>query len=94
MGFRGWLTKNATKVIENTVEQSKQTLATNVGNKTDLYYKLGRIGLLLVLAWLTGKETSGYLQEERAPKALPSPSTMIVNNYIYGHENKERRTEE
>lgn len=92
MGFRSWLTRNATQVIENTVEQGKQTLATNVGNKTDLYYKLGRIGLLVVLAWLTGQETRGYLQDSGRQKGLPSPGNVVVNNYIYG--DKERSKEE
>ena len=68
-------------------------LATNVSNRTDLYYKLGRIGLLVVLMWLTGKETGGYLQENAGSKALPPPSHVTVNNYIYTKD-KERSNDE
>ena len=85
LSVRGWLTRNASKVIETTVEQSKQTFANNVGTKTDLYYKLGRIGLLVVLAWLTGKEAGGYLQQDSAiQKPSSAPTHVTVNNYIYG----------
>lgn len=94
MSVRGWLTRNASKVIETTVEQSKQTLAANVGSRTDLYYKLGRIGLLVILAWLTGKEASGYLQQDNnGQKSLPSPTHVTVNNYIYD-DRKERSKNE
>ena len=95
MGFRNWLTKNASKVVNETVEQSKQNIVTAVGNKTDLYYKLGRIGLLLVLMWLTGKETGGYLQDGsgNSPKNLPQPNSVIINNYIYD-DRKERGNKE
>lgn len=94
MGFRNWLTKNATKVVNETVEQSKQALATSVGNRTDLYYKLGRIGLLLVLMWLAGKETSGYLKDGRGEtNSSSTPNTVTINNYIYD-DRKERSNQE
>ena len=91
MGFRNWVTKNATKVVETTVEQSKQAIGARMENRTDLYFKLARLGLLAVLMWLTGKEAGGYLREESAPKGLPSPTSIVINNYI--REDKERSNE-
>ena len=94
MVVRKWLTKNATTVVEKAVEQGKQTIAANVGNKTNLYYKFGRLGLLVLLAWLTGKEMSGYLNDGGQQKSLPSPNNVVVNNYIYEPNSSEQKREE
>lgn len=92
MGFRGWLTKNATTVIEKTVEQGKETLSKTVTDKSNLYYTIGRLGLLALLAWLTGKEVNGYLGDGQ--KQLPQSSNVTVNNYIYDPNLNERSTKE
>lgn len=92
MGIRQWITKNAAKTAEVVVEQTKdnlqKTMQANVVHKGDVMFTIGKLALLGVLMWLSGKEISEYSKRgpDQAHIANPVPTTININNYIRENE--------
>lgn len=95
MGIRQWVTKKAAKTAEVVVEQTKdslqKTMQANVVNKGDVMFTLGKLALMGLLLWLSGKEVHEYSERAVDPVRLPSPMpTININNYIRENERSER----
>lgn len=94
MGFRNWVTKNASKTAENVIEQTKSKMQTKanlqIANKGAAFETIGKLGLLVLLAWLTGKELSGYSSEAPQKGNSSLPGQITINNYIHEQERSEK----
>lgn len=82
MGFRNWITKNASKTAESVIIQTKETLQksveTKVTDKGNALFTLGKLALLGLIFLLTAKEVS----DDREPAAPQQPTSITINNYI------------
>lgn len=82
MGFRNWITKNASKTAESVIIQTKETLQKSVEakvtDKGNALFTLGKLALLGLIFLLTAKEVS----DERETPAPPQPTSITINNYI------------
>jgi hypothetical protein len=92
MGFRNWITKNASKTAETVIVQTKEAIQNKairkIASKSNIYVTLSKVGILGLLLWLTGKEAKDGIanRNEVNNTRLPNPNTITINNYI--HENR------
>ena len=88
MGFRNWLTKNASKTAETVITQTKETLQksaeTNIVNKGNALFTLGKLALLGLIFVLTLKE-AGEIEKEPVKQQLPA--SIVINNYMNERKN-------
>ena len=87
MGFRHWITRNATKTAEAVVEKTKEAFQekaiSRVTANGHIYTTIGKLVSMGTLILLAFREARGY-SEPRTPAAErnSTPNTITINNYI------------
>lgn len=90
MSIRHWVTKKTAKAAEVVAETTKATLQktvrAKVTAKSDLYFTLGKLGLLGLLLYLSGKEIKKAGEQAETKHTSPGPTHITINNYIHEKE--------
>lgn len=84
MGFRNWLTKNASKTAETVIVKTKENLQKNVEvnvvKKGNAMFTIGKLVLLGVIFALTFKDNEVHIPDHLEPAAkIPN---ITINNYM------------
>lgn len=93
MGFRKWLTRNATKTAETVVVQTKeklqQSMETRVVNKGNAAFTIGKLVLLGVIFVIAGKDVAKTYDRSDIPiypvRYVPQREKLpniTINNYM------------
>lgn len=96
MGFRHWITKNASKTAEAVVVQTKEAFQKKALNRIssngNVYATIGRLLSVGLLVFMTLRELAlGDDEKRRQIDATAQPNTITINNYI--HELGKEKTE-
>ena len=75
------LAAQAGKSVKETIEPIKKELETHAGNKVDLYSRVLRLGVLILL-FVDG--TRRVTSDDKKDSTIPNQ--IVINNYIRGDE--------
>lgn len=93
MSFRSWLTKKASKTAETVIVQTKEsiqkTMETKITDSGNLWFTVGKIGLLGVIFALIMK---GNGEQTETPPVHHQPTSIVINNYM--NERSDRNDQE
>lgn len=85
MSFRNWITRKASETAEVMVTQTKEVIQkktiSHMATKSNVIVMLGRIGILGLMVWLTGKSTSDIAKDAN-PGTRPQIPNITINNYV------------
>ena len=91
MGFRNWLTKNASKTAETVIVQAKENMQknieTNVIKKGNALFTIGKLVVLGIIFVLASKDGDS-LDNLKLPESTQKMPNITINNYM-----NERRQE-
>ena len=83
--FQRMAQKFAKKVeqgVKNVAEPIKNELKQTTDRKVDLYSKIVRLGVLILLFVEGTKSVSKDHQQRERPSNLPAPTQIVINNYM------------